>query len=478
MKPDVYIHNRFDIEVRDAKSGELKQQAYAENIILDIMWSQEAWRTQGWALHIFIGTGTGTLAASRTTMFNQLARLTGVSPTYAYDKPNRVHSKRIQAAISETQYNGSVIKEIGVGGYYYNAGTYHLCTHALLRDMNGNAVELTKTDTDIITFFATVYAYIPESFDSGAIRPFPHFKTPLVSHLLGDTAWPTSTPIRFSKCMDFFCDNPSYTDFDAVSKTASIAHDATGKIWTYTVPRLAVGEGNVAGGLYGAMDSMGLVYNLLDSSVFAGSALVGEALGTGNGTLQDFKTAFGLVAAGATVKVDGVADGTVTVDVGKPADNNLIRHMKLIETTNLNLAFGLQNYGFYFTTSDYIICENPLYATYGIDTIKCNAFSVFCSDDGTNWTSLGAGSAAKDVSANRTKRYWKFVGVGGTTWGYYLDQFLSNDLTTAVLKNVHFTSPPAAGAVLTIDYTTDALAKDIYHVFDSTLRVTLGEYTP
>ena len=43
-----------------------------------------------------------------------------------------------------------------------------LCTHALIKDMNGNPVVITKTDTDIITIYATVYlllntAYSPTS---------------------------------------------------------------------------------------------------------------------------------------------------------------------------------------------------------------------------------------------------------------------------------------------------------------------------
>jgi hypothetical protein len=42
---------------------------------------------------------------------------------------------------------------------------------------------------------------------------------------------------------------------------------------------------------------------------------------------------------------------------------------------------------------------------------------------------------------------------------------------------VHFDTPPAAGAVITMDYDTDSVAKDENHVFDLTLTIQLGEYT-
>ena len=43
--------------------------------------------------------------------------------------------------------------------------------------------------------------------------------------------------------------------------------------------------------------------------------------------------------------------------------------------------------------------------------------------------------------------------------------------------NIHFDTPPAAGAVITADYTTKTIAKDENHVFDLTVTIQLGEYT-
>ena len=45
-------------------------------------------------------------------------------------------------------------------------------------------------------------------------------------------------------------------------------------------------------------------------------------------------------------------------------------------------------------------------------------------------------------------------------------------------KNIHFDTPPAAGAVITADYTTDTIAKDANYVFDLSVTIQLGEYNP
>ena len=50
----------------------------------------------------------------------------------------------------------------------------------------------------------------------------------------------------------------------------------------------------------------------------------------------------------------------------------------------------------------------------------------------------------------------------------------SNALTG---KNIHFTTAPASGAVITADYHTPTIAKDTNHVFDLTVTIQLGEYT-
>ena len=70
----ISLHNRFDIEVRSCK-GKVKKKAFAENIILDGAWGQILNNTFGsWFNSIAYGTGTGTMSASRTTLFAPLSK--------------------------------------------------------------------------------------------------------------------------------------------------------------------------------------------------------------------------------------------------------------------------------------------------------------------------------------------------------------------------------------------------------------------
>lgn len=101
-----------------------------------------------------------------------------------------------------------------------------------------------------------------------------------------------------------------------------------------------------------------------------------------------------------------------------------------------------------------------------------------------NWTSAGefalAGSSgtanAVDCavpSALRSKRYWQFQNTGSTATRLY---FAAVGVAADPEHNITFSTPPAAGAVITADYTPNCIAKDENHVFDLTLALTFGEY--
>ena len=63
------LHNRFDIEIIDAKTGEIKQKAFAENVILNNWWS--VIESNGIPFgNLAFGSGSGTPSASDTALFN------------------------------------------------------------------------------------------------------------------------------------------------------------------------------------------------------------------------------------------------------------------------------------------------------------------------------------------------------------------------------------------------------------------------
>ncbi|MEG2001094.1 MAG: hypothetical protein RR053_06870, partial [Evtepia sp.] len=67
-KLNASIHNRFDIEVIDSRTGQVRQRAQAENIILDQMWANFDY----FFYDIQYGTGTGVPAATDKTLFSYL----------------------------------------------------------------------------------------------------------------------------------------------------------------------------------------------------------------------------------------------------------------------------------------------------------------------------------------------------------------------------------------------------------------------
>ena len=78
---DCSIHNRFDIEVVDSITGEVKQTAQAENVILNQLWTRLL-SPNAYFNYIFIGTGNGTPSAPDTALFTHLGYKYAVTPTY------------------------------------------------------------------------------------------------------------------------------------------------------------------------------------------------------------------------------------------------------------------------------------------------------------------------------------------------------------------------------------------------------------
>ena len=69
----------------------------------------------------------------------------------------------------------------------------------------------------------------------------------------------------------------------------------------------------------------------------------------------------------------------------------------------------------------------------------------------------------------QTCKYYKVTSTVGRRFRYY-------DLNKKT--NIHLASPPPEGAVITMTYTPNCIAKDENHVFDMSMTYSFGEYTP
>lgn len=487
FKQGMKLHNRFDIEVKDSRSGKIKQKAFAENIILNQAWAQILGADIDWFNGIAYGTGTGTISATRTALFTPLSSKDATTAVYTVDLVNNHMSFRQNIVLLETEHVGAALSEVGI----ISSSSSTLCTHALIKDMNGNPVTINKTNVDIVTIYATVYLRpntLPNAvLDFARDDTLTTWNSPagtppgVISTILGRRKKKGYYYTDWEHRMNFFVgskyNNPSFAAY------MSAVVDATINIANKTITfyaRVPAASSNVKGlrsfmitGYCDGANTGEFIVGDLNASNITQAPVV-EQIGTGDGNTTDFATGFQFVPANTVIKVDGVA-ASPTVISGVPFVKNILPYMLSVapDYRPRNLTAILQ------TT----ILENPFYATsYGIDSVTGASMTVSASDDGTAWTQVvdyntGAGGTFNVPAGLKNSRYWKVYVKDWTGWGSGgLTEFNCNALDA--LKNVKFSTAPATGAVITAEYTPDCAAKDANHVLDITVTITLAEYIP
>lgn len=496
------IHNRFDIEVRDAATGELKQRAQAFNLICEALWdrllatgSNNAWSPQRYFDFICFGSGSGTPSASDTTLFTQLG-YKSLSNFTLHDGVDQIAAGLVYAQanirLNAEEYVGDTLTEVGIA---YDAT--HIVTHALLQDMNGNPISIAKTATDVIDIYATVYVHFPAggwyngsvtASASSNIYDDQRFFKILTGRsnanrsvmYLGEASRRTGeTPGGYAS------GNPVV---NRANKTVSMS------------ARIAAGDRNfpiraimiTSSHNYYGVTYFSQAFWLTMGGWFTPSAISGEAVGTGDGTTTGFATAFPVKTAG-TVYVDGVAATGVTMRTG-PADvTNLDGWLNsCYKTADGTPGYYPSAYAFYDSLLIEIAAgekskslENPFFAL-GIAEMQCKiwsgtgSFKILASDDLVNWSETGEFSISASFAtyqipqALQNKRFWALQNTGAAGTSFYVI-IPGNAPDTA--HNIVFSTPPAAGAVITADYTPDCIAKDENHVFDVAMVLTFGEYS-
>lgn len=156
IEQKINIHNRFDIHIDNIETGEHRE-LVGYNIILNSMWTRLC-NGDTFFEHIHFGTGTGTPTPDRTSLFNYLGWKTAVTEEIIRAFPVSSHKRKI--VLNPTEYVGQTITEVGIA---WGAGSTTLVTHAMLKDAEGNPISFTKTSTDIVTIYATVFASLVDN---------------------------------------------------------------------------------------------------------------------------------------------------------------------------------------------------------------------------------------------------------------------------------------------------------------------------
>ena len=148
----VKLHNKFEVYVKDIRSGKERLIGTAYNMVLSAMWTQIISDRRSPFDYICYGRGTGELSPTRTSLFSQIAQVSSTRVEEVYSSDSGYIKEKIE--LSPSTAVGETITEVGIRGYN------RLVTHALLKDAEGNPISFTKTDTDVVTIYATLYCRI------------------------------------------------------------------------------------------------------------------------------------------------------------------------------------------------------------------------------------------------------------------------------------------------------------------------------
>lgn len=369
IKQKAKIHNKFHLVLTDAKTGRVKQEAWAYNILLNRFFGANG--TSGSIFHpyyssvryfgtvfsaIRVGSGTGELSPSRQDLFTPLAaKAIGEADlfdrTYNFDLLQA--SVTMRAIWNETELQNTTIREIG---YANGTGVNVALSHALLQDSEGNPIALNKGQFDVLTVYATIFVQLVDNYNSqnfgfvqgthatyrnGLLDLFfrnANLRSGFTSERafalnLGTSGSPVSATQQhiLTSVLQIRHDQNVASDTGWISTTFSYANKNL--LFKY---RIQANQANTTAGIkeiglrfwqhaHGFGPGAGLASMVLPvfrsvlplSNVFTGRAITGEEIGTGDGAQTVFTTQWAPIkeASSPVVYVNGVEQQTgVTVN--------------------------------------------------------------------------------------------------------------------------------------------------------------------
>ena len=489
------IHNKFEFIVQDAETGQIKQTAEAYNVVLDNYFTIKLADSLSGALsYIHLGSGTGELSESRTSMFKQFAAISAQDVTTVYAYPTSYRKRKV--VLQPADYVGQTIREVGFGAV--TGGV--LTTHALLVDSEGNQISIPKTSTDIITVYATLYCVLPETYMGGTVRkPSNPSKDGLLQWIIADGSCPGTgywtfgvSNLQNASPLTVFNTAPlgsKYMPAASVNKATRTA--------TYTIPRFQTTEGNgfiksMAAGYWYDGSSWGelFVADLPNSAIWPGYVETNLSLGTGDGVTKDFDIMCPIIDEGSeVVKVGGVTkvkDVDYTIDYSAQymaeMGDSLTRNALRLPAGSSDLVFKYETSG--SDTQQEIIADLQSAKTAGGIRIKNYATTsqatviISKSDDGVTWTEVGI--LTVKPSSNYQWNTYTFTPTTARYWRVYCSSSwqLSRIELLSGKKALSFITAPASPQPITISYTSRFIKKNINYVLDCVFQLQLGRYTP
>ncbi|QGT99493.1 hypothetical protein SYNTR_0900 [Candidatus Syntrophocurvum alkaliphilum] len=474
------IHNRFDIEVRDAKSNMLKNKGQAENIILDRMY-QRLVNFNNYFNNIVFGRGTGSLDPSRITLFDRIGNKNATTEEVIKEFPISSWTRKIR--LEPDEFVGEVITEVGISDHSTNINT-----HALIRDAEGNLLNITKTDIDIIIIYATVFIELDNEhpdvkFYENAID------NRLISYLTGSSF---SNPNVLTG--DVGEENAAKGIGNLIySKSINRSADVENRKVTFST-RLGTEEGNHD--IYEVALSDICRANIVNSLIWNPYMLEDVDIGTGDGETTEFDLKWYDVN-NVSIKINGQLTNEYTLNnIEKDLNREKFPFWKAVDLTSeikdLNIFSGpfigmsiyAQSMPSVITKVDpaFLVGKTLEFVLEGQYFMSPRSARVYLdvSNDGEDFTEIytdwNSGNGAESYFYTIEEPYeylrFRFTGYGNTTGRIHSVSILNNVNNR---PTVTFDTPPEEDAIITADYSVPFIPKTEDYVLDVDFEIQFGE---
>ena len=164
------VHNHFDIELRDAKTGEVKQRCTAYNMVLDNLYNKWCNISTVWnnsVSYIWLTSNVTPMAITDTTAPSPRWSNYVTLANGTYDGTTFTLTKTGTTTFSESQANAD-LTAVMVGSNADNMFTY-----AQFTDTEGHPIIITKTNSDTLTITVTMYVTFIYDYQSSPLQMLP-----------------------------------------------------------------------------------------------------------------------------------------------------------------------------------------------------------------------------------------------------------------------------------------------------------------
>ena len=148
------VHNHFDVELRDAKTGEIKQRCTAYNMVLDNLynkWCNISTAVDSSVSDLYVTSNTTPMTTSDTTAPSPRWERSLYLSNGNYAGNTYTLTKSDTTTFAESTANAN-LTAVMVGRAYNNIFTY-----AQFTDSEGHPITITKTSADTLTITYTMY---------------------------------------------------------------------------------------------------------------------------------------------------------------------------------------------------------------------------------------------------------------------------------------------------------------------------------